>query len=410
MSADSNVFHRFFTKCPEMLLLVGIDGAIRQSNEAMVRALGLRPGEGTRLAKLVHPDDRGIFEEAWARLTGRAEPVRFEVRLRAVGRAYRALSCNMSVEVEQGEVYMGFQDAPGAEEREAFSATDSTAGESYLAELIDPVLALRLLADNLPITVWCCDRKGIFRVHQGKAAELVGMKQGDLLGLNIFELYSPEAVGNIKRAYEGENVHYVSFEYGRYWEAWHLPARSHDGEIIGIVGVGLDVSETKLKEQELSKQLELIQQQQQIIRELGTPIIQVWDEVLTVPMMGVVDSRRAADLMDDLLAEVARTRARFTILDLTGVEVLDSATASHIRRMAASIRLLGAEGIITGIQPTVAQTMIAIGVDLSTIVTLATLRDGLKLCMKKLAVRSSDLAERGGPARPGVSVGKDKPF
>ncbi|MFS8071763.1 MAG: STAS domain-containing protein, partial [Byssovorax sp.] len=164
------------------------------------------------------------------------------------------------------------------------------------------------------------------------------------------------------------------------------------------------------KEQELSRQLELIQQQQQIIRELGTPIIQVWDEVLTVPMMGVVDSRRAADLMDDLLAEVARTRARFTILDLTGVEVHDSATASYILRMVASIRLLGAEGIITGIQPTVAQTMIAIGVDLSTIVTLATLRDGLKLCMKKLAARSSDLAERGGPARPGVSVGKDKPF
>jgi rsbT co-antagonist protein RsbR len=149
--------------------------------------------------------------------------------------------------------------------------------------------------------------------------------------------------------------------------------------------VGLDVSESKRKEQELSTQLELIQQQQQIIRELGTPIIQVWDEVLTVPMMGVVDSRRAADLMEDLLAEVVRTRARFAILDLTGVEVLDTATASHILRMVASIRLLGAEGIITGIRPTVAQTMVTLGVDLSTIVTLATLRDGLKLCMKKLA-------------------------
>jgi rsbT co-antagonist protein RsbR len=236
------------------------------------------------------------------------------------------------------------------------------------------------------------------------------MKPGDLVGLNIFDLYSPETVGNIKRAYAGETVHYVSYEYDHYWESWHLPARNKDGEFIGIIGVGLDVSESKRKENELSTQLELIQQQQQIIRELGTPIIQVWDEVLTVPMMGVVDSRRAADLMDDLLAEVARTRARFTILDLTGVEVLDTATASHILRMVASIRLLGAEGIITGIQPTVAQTMIAIGVDLSTIVTLATLRDGLKLCMKKLAVRSTDLDVRGGPARSGMSVRKDKPF
>lgn len=392
MSTDSNAFHRFFMKCPEMLLLAGIDGAVRRTNEAMDRALGHRLAEGTRLAELVHPEDRGTFETAWARLPGRVEPVRFEVRLRAAGGLYRPLSCNMAAESDQGEVYMGFQDTAGPPGWEVPVVTASSAAEdSYLAELADladPVLALQLIADNLPITVWCCDRKGVFRVHQGKAAELVGMKPGDLVGLNIFELYSPETVGPIKRAYAGETVHYVSFEYGHFWESWHLPALNKNGEIIGIVGVGLDVSESKLKERELSAQLELIQQQQQIIRELGTPIIQVWDDVLTVPMMGVVDSRRAADLMEDLLAEIARTRARFAILDLTGVEVLDSATASHILRMVASIQLLGAEGIITGIQPTVAQTIVTLGVDLSSIVTLATLRDGLKLCMRKLAARS----------------------
>ncbi len=203
------------------------------------------------------------------------------------------------------------------------------------------MLALALIADNLPITVWCCDRNGVFRVHVGKAAELVGMKPGDLVGLNIFDLYGPDTVGNVKRAYAGETVHYSSLEYGHYWESWHLPARNKDGEFIGIIGVGLDISESKLKEKELSAQLDVIQHQQQLIRELGTPIIQVWDDVLTVPMMGVVDSRRAADLMEDLLAEIARTRARFTILDLTGVEILDEATASHLLRMVASIRLPG---------------------------------------------------------------------
>lgn len=392
MSADSNAFHRFFTKCPEMLLLVGIDGAVRRSNEALDRALGHRIGEGTKLAELVHPEDRGTFETAWKRLPGRVEPVRFEFRMRAAGGAYRALSCNMAAESEQGEVYMGFQDAAGPRGWEAPPVTEiSTAEESYLADLADltdPVLALQLIADNLPITVWCCDRKGIFRVHQGKAASLVGMKPGDLVGRSIFELYSPETLAFIKRAYAGETVHYISFEYGYFWESWHLPVRNESGELIGIVGVGLDVSESKHKEQELSAQLALIQQQQQIIRELGTPIIQVWDDVLTIPMLGVVDSRRAADLMEDLLAEVARTRARFAILDLTGVEVLDTATASHMLHMVAAIQLLGAEGIITGIQPTVAQTIVTLGVDLSSIVTLATLRDGLKLCMRKLAVRS----------------------
>jgi len=243
-------------------------------------------------------------------------------------------------------------------------ATFGTTEEAYLAELADPALALELIANNLPITVWCCDKTGVFRVHQGKAAELVGMKPGDLVGLNIFELYTPETVGAIKRAYDGETMHHFSVEYGHHWESWHLPAWGKNGELIGIIGVGLDVSESKRKEQELSTQLELIQQQQQIIRDLGTPIIQVWDDVLTVPMMGVVDSRRAADLMEALLAEVTRTRTRFIILDLTGVELLDTATASHLLRMVAAIRLL---------------------------------------------MRSSDLAERGGPARPGVSVRSDKP-
>ncbi len=390
MSTDSNVFHRFFTKCPDMLLLAGLDGAVRHSNEAMARALGLQAKEGTKIVELVHPEDRGTFEAAWARLTGSAEPTRFDLRLRTAGGSYRALSCNMSVDTAQGEVYMGFHDAriPGWREAPP-PAAGTTPEEVHLAELADPVLALALIADNLPITVWCCDRNGVFRVHVGKAAELVGMRPGDLVGLNIFDLYGPDTVGNVKRAYAGETVHYSSLEYGHYWESWHLPARNKDGEFIGIIGVGLDISESKLKEKELSAQLDVIREQQQLIRELGTPIIQVWDDVLTVPMMGVVDSRRAADLMEDLLAEIARTRSRFTILDLTGVEVLDTATASHLLRMVASIRLLGAEAIITGIQPTVAQTMIALGVDLSTMVTLATLRDGLKLCMKKLAARSS---------------------
>jgi rsbT co-antagonist protein RsbR len=86
--------------------------------------------------------------------------------------------------------------------------------------------------------------------------------------------------------------------------------------------------------------------------------------------------------MEDLLAAVVRTRARFAILDVTGVEIMDSGTASHLLKLIESIRLLGAEGIITGIQPSVAHTMVALGLELTGIVTLANLREGLHRCIR----------------------------
>jgi rsbT co-antagonist protein RsbR len=88
--------------------------------------------------------------------------------------------------------------------------------------------------------------------------------------------------------------------------------------------------------------------------------------------------------MDDLLAAVSRTSARFAILDLTGVEVVDTATAYRLMGMIRAIRLLGAEGVLTGIRPTVAQTVVSLGVDLSGISTLASLRHGLAFCIRRL--------------------------
>ncbi|HSO00684.1 MAG TPA: STAS domain-containing protein, partial [Candidatus Nanopelagicales bacterium] len=129
----------------------------------------------------------------------------------------------------------------------------------------------------------------------------------------------------------------------------------------------------------------IIERQQEVIRNLETPILQVWDRVLTLPMIGVVDSRRAARVMDDLLAAVVRGRARFALLDLTGVDIVDTSTANHLIGMIRAVRLLGAEGIITGIRPDVAQTIVSLGVDLSSIVTVATLRDGLSLAIKRMS-------------------------
>jgi len=135
---------------------------------------------------------------------------------------------------------------------------------------------------------------------------------------------------------------------------------------------------------ELEEKLTMIEHQRAAIHALSVPIIQIWDGVVTLPIVGTVDSQRASLIMNELLAAVMRTRARYAILDLTGVEAIDMATADHFLKIVQVVKLIGAEGIITGIAPAVAKTMIALGVEISHVVTLSTLEEALKYCMKSM--------------------------
>ncbi len=132
---------------------------------------------------------------------------------------------------------------------------------------------------------------------------------------------------------------------------------------------------------ELEEKVQIISRQAAAIRELSTPVLEVWDEVLVMPVIGFIDASRSSDLIDTALREVAAKRARHLILDITGVEVVDTATADHIVRVVDSTRLIGAECVITGIRPAVAQTLVALGADLSTLTAFNNLEEGLKACL-----------------------------
>lgn len=158
--------------------------------------------------------------------------------------------------------------------------------------------------------------------------------------------------------------------------------RRADGSIDYFVTLIHDITQRKKVENELREKLELIQEQQVAIQALSTPIIQVWDGVLTLPIVGTLDSARAADIMDKLLSTIVATRSRFAILDLTGVEGVDTATANHIIQIISAVELLGAKAVVTGIGPLVAQTVVELGVDLSSITTLKDLKQGLQRCLR----------------------------
>ena len=136
--------------------------------------------------------------------------------------------------------------------------------------------------------------------------------------------------------------------------------------------------------EELQMQLNLVERQASAIRELSTPIMELWDDVLVLPVIGVVDTKRSADLMERLLSFVSEKQARYVILDITGVEVVDTKTADHFIKVIKAAQLLGSSCILTGIRPAVAQTLVEIGVDLSSITTLSNLKEGLKECLRRL--------------------------
>jgi rsbT co-antagonist protein RsbR len=146
---------------------------------------------------------------------------------------------------------------------------------------------------------------------------------------------------------------------------------------------------------ELEDKLATIERQQHAISQLSSPIIQVWEGVLTVPIVGVLDATRAAHLLESLLDAVLRARARYAILDLTGVDFVDTSAADRFFKILTAVELLGAKCIVSGIKATVAQTMIALGIDMSRVETMATLEDALQSCLRGLGYKVT----KGGSER-----------
>jgi rsbT co-antagonist protein RsbR len=130
-------------------------------------------------------------------------------------------------------------------------------------------------------------------------------------------------------------------------------------------------------ERPLREKIELIERQKEAIREMSTPILEVWHGVLAVPIIGAVDSERAARVTEDLLNEITKARAKFAILDLTGVAAVDTAAAGHFIQIMRAAELLGAECLVCGIQPAVAQTMASLGVGTARTKIFATMRSAL---------------------------------
>jgi rsbT co-antagonist protein RsbR len=128
---------------------------------------------------------------------------------------------------------------------------------------------------------------------------------------------------------------------------------------------------------------EVISRQQQELMELSTPVVELWTGILALPLIGTLDSARTQVVMESLLSAIVRTGAAIAIIDITGVPTVDTLVAQHLLKTVAAARLMGADCIISGIRPQIAQTIVHLGVDLSAVSTKATLADAFTLALRK---------------------------
>jgi rsbT co-antagonist protein RsbR len=145
-----------------------------------------------------------------------------------------------------------------------------------------------------------------------------------------------------------------------------------------IAALGAEQEKSRAYQKDLEEKLEMIEKQRAAIRDLSTPILEVWDGVLCLPVVGVMDTARSTEMTASLLKAVTEKGSHATIIDITGIDVMDTRTVDHFIRMARSVRLLGAECALTGMRPYIAQTVVQMGIELANVVTYRSLREALQ--------------------------------
>jgi rsbT co-antagonist protein RsbR len=143
---------------------------------------------------------------------------------------------------------------------------------------------------------------------------------------------------------------------------------------------------------------ELIVRQQQELLELSTPVVKLWDGILALPIIGTLDSARTQVVMESLLQTIVATNSKYAIIDITGVPTVDTLVAQHLLKTITAARLMGAECIISGVRPQIAQTIVHLGINLEDVVTKAKLSDALALALQRsgrTVIRSSEASSSG---------------
>lgn len=238
--------------------------------------------------------------------------------------------------------------------------------------------------DQVPASIFSVDRDFKIVFMNAAGCSFFGMKWKDIKGKKCRELFNAPICNTpacpIHHAMEKQEVRRGQTEMTRegrilFIEFAASPLMDEQGNIIGGVEVVQDITQ-RVEAEKKAFQL------QQDIMELSTPVLSLWKDVLAIPLIGTVDSKRAQDVMETGLNLMQKEGARVLIIDITGVPLVDTQVANNLIRMATAVRLMGSESILTGISSATAKTIVQLGIDLSMLNTRSTLAQGLKLAME----------------------------
>jgi rsbT co-antagonist protein RsbR len=373
---DGEVYRELVAALPDQAAVqLDDDGIVRGWYAASEQITGYTAAEMIgRSAAVLYPDQDGrklLAEE----IAGSQEAGRFDVMGWRVGKDGRRFWASVTVvRLGSGGHLKLIRDTTARQEQDV-----AMRGIEQMLDSISDYEIIRLDTDGTVLS-WT---PGAEKLRQYTAAEAIGQsirmfysEEDARRGVPERELAAAVRDGG----YEGEGWR-LRRDGSRFWANDVLtPIRSASGELLGFVKITRDQSGRREQE-------ELVARQRDEILELSTPVIQVWDDVLVLPVIGTLDSARAARLTENLLERIARDQAEVVILDVSGVPAVDTEVAQHLLKTVEAARLMGSVSVLSGIRPETAQAIVHLGIELGTLRCRSNLKDALQLALRLVGAR-----------------------
>jgi PAS domain S-box-containing protein len=384
LARSESYYRSLIENVSESIHIVNGDGTIRYVAPSSERVNGYRPEElvGEDGFKFLHPDDVPKAVSLLSEIKKKPNAtVSVEVRFcHKDGSVHyvEAVGVNRLDDPAVGGIVVNSRDV--TERRQLTEKLEH--GEEYY----------RSLVENNAADVTIINANGTIQYKSPTAERAYGFEPSQMISKNAFEFVHPDDLTRVTHTLDDlmhnpgatETIECRQRLKGAIWRYIEITATNllNNPAVAGIVLNQRDITEyreteKRLKESEM-RMKDLLENLQTSQEELSTPVVQIWDHILALPLVGVIDTHRAKQVMDVLLTKITELRAQVVVIDVTGVATMDTQVTNHLIQTAQSTRLLGAECVITGIKPEVAQTMVHIGADMTKLITKRDLQEGLR--------------------------------